>query len=1076
MKISRKEKGAVSVFLVIILVPCLLVASIFVDIGRVKLSKGMADASAELALNTLLTNYDADLNEWYGMVASCQSIEEFYDISGEYFIRCLRSQELEEDEIELLSGEIAALWGDDSVYDYLYVEAVDDVTVAAVDNADLTNAELIKSQIIDFMKYRAPYVVAEDIVGRLNGDSSVSAALEADDNEPLVEAKQAFYEADSELVEASYESFKNLYNGYTAYNFLNDDFQVIIDSINNYRNLYEEIHTLMVENYYNTSGLGEFNRPTVTSNSSYSCSSSGCYSRKEEVTDDYGNVIETIYYLDGAEFQSLYNSLSTAKTTFETKKQNLYQAVNSRLTYTENVTYDIQYWKRAVDILNGTTTGTNYISEFTDAARAMLDANAKLNAAMGCTMGENLPSNYESDYNALKAQVEGYKSKYLTAGQTDSGDSYLVLMNRLESISSENIDNIKYGNAVLSNGSSIDAALAEISGNLEGWKNTLQLLKDNLDVVINGLDPLSDLADEYNEKLGAWSDEAYAIETDMAKEDRTEITDLESAYAEKISSENVEALRTRLSNIQTRLQAAIDAIDELTYASEALTGITGYSTFLSKAQNSGKISSDDIPYVKSELDAYAASTFAELFDPSSNPAYTEDTLYGTDAYNLQLNPDTDKCYSVAADELKNNDLHPAVAVPELYQFFYLKFYGASDEAVEDAKQQRSDAETAIEEQKNAAENMGSDCTAADITRDFSEDKDSFGLGGAISGLIDVVDNLCNGNFDDIRDDLYLSVYAMNMFSYDTYEREGRYHLVEGNIDSSVCSVTNVEDLNKSNYEGAYQAFDTAWASEDPKDDYNKSLTNHLISGDNNYAYGAEIEYILYGKTSSKENVSAAYGDIFAIREVLNLVSGFANFWSSTAEINTAFIVNTISLALSVATCGIVPQGIIKVVLITLLSTFETVNDMNRLKAGFPVELYKVSEEYWHYSLSDTNTSGISGALSKINEIATEGFQNDRAEGLFYSDYLTFFVVLGFQGDNSEQMTLRMAEVVQYNVQKVTGNSNFNMKNAKVYFTLNAKLKVDPLLMTLPIYGGYNDSYDSSATDWCTYEISLTRGY
>ena len=38
-KYTKKEKGAVSVFLVIILVPFMLVASIFVDVGRVSLSK-----------------------------------------------------------------------------------------------------------------------------------------------------------------------------------------------------------------------------------------------------------------------------------------------------------------------------------------------------------------------------------------------------------------------------------------------------------------------------------------------------------------------------------------------------------------------------------------------------------------------------------------------------------------------------------------------------------------------------------------------------------------------------------------------------------------------------------------------------------------------------------------------------------------------------------------------------------------------------------------------------------------------------------------------------------------------------
>ena len=63
-----------------------------------------------------------------------------------------------------------------------------------------------------------------------------------------------------------------------------------------------------------------------------------------------------------------------------------------------------------------------------------------------------------------------------------------------------------------------------------------------------------------------------------------------------------------------------------------------------------------------------------------------------------------------------------------------------------------------------------------------------------------------------------------------------------------------------------------------KDAINTSLTNKYICSDYNASYGAELEYILYGKDSSKDNVKAAYTDIFAIREIENLVSGFQHFW------------------------------------------------------------------------------------------------------------------------------------------------------------------------------------------------------
>ena len=102
MRSKRGQKGAISVFLSIILVPCIVVSSVFVDLGRVHLSKTMAESSADLALNSLLTNYDADLKDWYGMVASCQNIQEFYEVSAQYFLRTISSQNLSSQTLELV--------------------------------------------------------------------------------------------------------------------------------------------------------------------------------------------------------------------------------------------------------------------------------------------------------------------------------------------------------------------------------------------------------------------------------------------------------------------------------------------------------------------------------------------------------------------------------------------------------------------------------------------------------------------------------------------------------------------------------------------------------------------------------------------------------------------------------------------------------------------------------------------------------------------------------------------------------------------------------------------------------------
>ena len=49
---------------------------------------GNGQSSADLALNTVLTQYDEKLSDYYGLMASCQDVEEFYGVSQQYFVDC----------------------------------------------------------------------------------------------------------------------------------------------------------------------------------------------------------------------------------------------------------------------------------------------------------------------------------------------------------------------------------------------------------------------------------------------------------------------------------------------------------------------------------------------------------------------------------------------------------------------------------------------------------------------------------------------------------------------------------------------------------------------------------------------------------------------------------------------------------------------------------------------------------------------------------------------------------------------------------------------------------------------------
>lgn len=237
---------------------------------------------------------------------------------------------------------------------------------------------------------------------------------------------------------------------------------------------------------------------------------------------------------------------------------------------------------------------------------------------------------------------------------------------------------------------------------------------------------------------------------------------------------------------------------------------------------------------------------------------------------------------------------------------------------------------------------------------------------------------------------------------------------------------------------------------------------------------------MYGHENNNENINAAYGQIYEIRYVLNLISAFENFWSVSKNTNTGKAIYIVSNAIMTATAGVVPSVAVKAVIICLLTVFETSNDLNRLEAGFSVELYKCEASMWQVSLdygtnSETSCTSVSDILSII-ETKFGNFTNSCDNGLRYSDYLCIFIVCGMQSDIGESMTLRCADVVQANMRKITNDDDYKLENSKTYFELDSKLKVDPLLITLPLYSDYTDLYDSSSTDWCTYNIKTIRGY
>ena len=219
MKIFYKNNGAVTIFLILILVPVLALSGIFVEISRVELAKPLITSSADLALNTALTNYDSKLKDYYGLMGSAQKTSDTLDVAQEYFKNCINSQIVDEDYLDQCWEKVstvvnngAKLIGRDSIItteaetiSNLLLLEIPELTVKGVDNANLSNPVFLKSQIVEFMKYRAPVEIVTGLFEELKNNADALENLEKD--KKLQEYEQQTYEAENELLQRLYDIY-----------------------------------------------------------------------------------------------------------------------------------------------------------------------------------------------------------------------------------------------------------------------------------------------------------------------------------------------------------------------------------------------------------------------------------------------------------------------------------------------------------------------------------------------------------------------------------------------------------------------------------------------------------------------------------------------------------------------------------------------------------------------------------------------------------------------------------------------------------------------------------------------------
>lgn len=166
MKKNNLIKGSISIFLIITFVANYLLAALLVDATRVHAAKTEVQAAAEIATQNILTRYDEYLYELYGLFAVTDMDQDAIASSVKDYIDQMVCLGVGED--TSLGKAMAQSVFFDAGIDEAWKPYELDLKVTAGSNVTLASNDVLKSQILDQMKFRAPVQIADSFLDFLD--------------------------------------------------------------------------------------------------------------------------------------------------------------------------------------------------------------------------------------------------------------------------------------------------------------------------------------------------------------------------------------------------------------------------------------------------------------------------------------------------------------------------------------------------------------------------------------------------------------------------------------------------------------------------------------------------------------------------------------------------------------------------------------------------------------------------------------------------------------------------------------------------------------------------------------------
>ncbi|MDR0935117.1 MAG: DUF5702 domain-containing protein [Oscillospiraceae bacterium] len=162
----QDNRGVVTVIVTLLLVPAILVSGTAVDLARAYTAKSLVQDGNQLAANSVLTQYNALLQDLYGLFGFLEAMDDptLTELITDYVSTAVFGENWKDTEL----GSFQLFYGSNL-----------ETTFTKAEGKNLANKDVLRRQIEEYMKFRAPVVIAAGIIDLLKSFDKVAGDADA---------------------------------------------------------------------------------------------------------------------------------------------------------------------------------------------------------------------------------------------------------------------------------------------------------------------------------------------------------------------------------------------------------------------------------------------------------------------------------------------------------------------------------------------------------------------------------------------------------------------------------------------------------------------------------------------------------------------------------------------------------------------------------------------------------------------------------------------------------------------------------------------------------------------------------